>query len=112
MLSDNDNYDHECWGNATLTKRDPVLLYDLNSDPGERHPLNHNDYKEKLLEIKSIYKKLQRNIKWGDSEMNKGGSKTAAPCCSTKSGNCEPYPKCCDCDKRRADSLFSYKIDI
>ena len=39
-LSDDDNYDHECRGTNTPKKHDPPLLYDLNLDPGERHPVS------------------------------------------------------------------------
>ena len=38
-LSDNSNYDAACHGGKPAKMWDPPLLYDLNLDPGERHPV-------------------------------------------------------------------------
>ena len=38
-MSDNSNYDTACHGGKPAKRWDPPLLYDLNLDPGERHPV-------------------------------------------------------------------------
>ena len=38
-MSDNSNYDAACHGGKPAKMWDPPLLYDLNLDPGERHPV-------------------------------------------------------------------------
>ena len=96
-MSDDNNYDWECTKNATLKERDPPLLYDLNTDPGERYPLNTNKYADVLTKMTHLRQKMSETIQWGPSEMKKGTSRNATPCCGSKTPDCTPYPTCCNC---------------
>ena len=94
-LSDDQNYDQNCSSTSRLTKHTPPILYDLEVDPGERYPLNTALFNDTLTRIYIMKKKLSSEILWAPSEIQKGQSKDAMPCCSKPS--CQPFPKCCDC---------------
>ena len=96
-LSDDENYDWECTRKASLPQRDPPLLYDLNNDPGERYPLNSIDYSDILKKMAVLKQKLSKKISWGPSEVEKGTSQKAFPCCGSTSHECQPFPTCCNC---------------
>ena len=49
-----------------------------------------------MAEIEAATRAEEATIKWEESEILKGRSRSAAPCCNRKP-TCEPYPKCCDC---------------
>ena len=96
-LSDDTNYDYQCSSYAKLLKHSPPILYDLEADPGERYPLDpilNNGTIDALISLKD---KLYGELPWAPSEMNKGQSKNAFPCCKQSPMTCKPFPKCCDC---------------
>jgi len=97
-LSDNDNYDHEC-RKSSAKMHDPPLMYDLSVDPGERYPLDPKSqaYKSAHQNILKIKSKLETEVKWAPSEVNKGSSRDVTPCCNQAGPHCEPYPMCCNC---------------
>lgn len=97
-LSDDANFDLACTSKAKLTFHDPPLLFDLNVDPGERYPLfGGNDRYAHIIRLMSELKiELETSVEWAESEMSKGVSQSAFPCCS-KDVFCKPFPTCCNC---------------
>ena len=95
VLSDGGNYDFQC--KAKLTKRNPPLLYDLNSDPGERYPLDSATYSSILEIMMDLKKTYKETVPWAPSEILKGQSKEAFPCCGSPNRDCTPFPECCNC---------------
>ena len=96
-LSDDLNYDQHCTSQAKLTKQSPPLLYDLEADPGERYPLDPTLYNATIDALVNLKDKLYKKLPWAPSEMGKGQSKEAFPCCRESPLTCQPFPKCCDC---------------
>ena len=96
-LSDGGNYDHECTRAAQTKHRDPPLLYDMGSDPGERYPLDSKTHSDILAILKDLRKNYTKTVPWAQSETNKGESNKAFPCCGSPNRNCTPFPKCCNC---------------
>ena len=95
-LSDDFNYDPVCSSMANLTEHSPPLLFNLDQDPGERYPLDREMYAEVLKRMIDLRNELSQKISWAPSEMLKGTSKKAFPCCRG-SQLCHPFPSCCDC---------------
>ena len=96
--SDIDNYDLSCRVTAGFVKQDPPLLFDLDADPGERYPIPPSDprYESVVAEIEAATLAEESQVVWEESEILKGETPEAAPCCSGDP-SCEPYPACCDC---------------
>ena len=49
-----------------------------------------------MAEVEAATRAEEATIKWEESEVLKGRSRSAAPCCNRRP-TCEPFPKCCDC---------------
>ena len=96
-MSDDTNYDNNCTSKAKLIKQDPPLLFDLSVDPGERYSLEVKSHKEIFNKMLKIRENMSKQIKWAESETNKGTKRSAFPCCNKVGSSCEPFPKCCDC---------------
>ena len=102
-LSDDFNIDHECSSlSAKLTKHWPPLLFNVDSDPGERYPLDPVAFAETIKEMTDLRNNLSKNISWAPSEVLKGRSQRAFPCCNdhqptSSSAICHPFPSCCNC---------------
>ena len=94
-LSDGGNYDQDC--KAQLKKRDPPLLYDMGSDPGERYPLDSATHASVLEILVDLKKNFTKDVHWAQSETRKGESDKAFPCCGSPNRNCTPFPRCCNC---------------
>jgi len=71
-LSDGGNYDFECI--AKFKQRNPVLLYDLNSDPGERYPLDTKTHTRILRIMKDLRKNFTKTVpvapRWSPCTLN------------------------------------------
>ena len=59
-MSDGGNYDSQC--KAKFEQRDPVLLYDLNSDPGERYPLDTKTHSSILKIMEDLRKNFTKTV--------------------------------------------------
>lgn len=107
-LSDNSNYDSACHGGPRKS-HSPPLMYDLNSDPGERHPMDPetSEYKDALEAILRIRDHLNKTVTWAPSEVHKGESKDVEPCCNADQGTaCKPFPSCCNCEHSAETLLY------
>jgi hypothetical protein len=98
-LSDDDNYDHSCRHSSKLTKHDPPLIFDLDLDPGERHPIPEDDERHRRLApvMEKIKREEEVKIDWDVPQIDRGRNRSAATCCNRDPLGCEPFPKCCDC---------------
>ena len=102
-LSDDFNYDHECSSiKAKLTKHWPPLLFNVDSDPGERYPLDPAVFGQTIKEMTDLRYNLSQTISWAPSEILKGRSRRAFPCChdhqpAPSPSICHPFPSCCNC---------------
>ncbi len=74
------------------------MIYDLNTDPGERYPLKLEENVALFAKLKDIRAGLEKDLApWSKSEMKKGTNRAVLPCCGAISALCEPFPTCCDC---------------
>ena len=82
-----------------MTLHDPPLLFDLNSDPGERYPIpsNSSTYLEVMPLITALKVEEEETLEWAESEVDKGEDRGSAPCCHNNPETCTPFPSCCDC---------------
>ena len=71
-MSDGGNYDSEC--KANLKQRNKVLLYDLNSDPGERFPLDNKTHSNIIKIMKDLKKNFTKTVphapRWSPCALN------------------------------------------
>ena len=101
-LSDDTNYDAACHQSSRRNHTSQPLMFDLNSDPGERHSIDPDtaEYKAALKAVLRVRDHLDKTVTWAPSEVLKGTSRDAEPCCNTFQGTaCEPFPKCCNCNQ-------------
>ena len=107
-LSDLTNPDPWC-RDTTVTHHSPPLLYNLDTDPGERWDLAATEPDIVNLLLERLREEAGK-VSWRTSEMEKGNSVLAAPCCNkvvncsqsvTAASHlqvpCSPWPACCDC---------------
>jgi len=93
-LSDDSNMDTMCRGSAPLKKHNPPLLFNLDHDPGERWDLS-SSFPSLAASLQIQLSLMAGEVTWAPSEMARGNSWLAAPCCQDLP--CKPWPKCCDC---------------
>uniref|UniRef100_W5NJB0 Arylsulfatase A n=1 Tax=Lepisosteus oculatus TaxID=7918 RepID=W5NJB0_LEPOC len=88
--------DQACHLNAFLTRHDPPLLFDLESDPSENYSLgpSHPDYKDVLQEIQARKEEFEKTMVFGESQIGMGSDPELQPCCNPQ---CIPKPSCCAC---------------
>ncbi|XP_023802117.1 arylsulfatase A-like [Cyanistes caeruleus] len=94
--------DQACHGVTPLTPHLPPLLFDLETDPGENYDLLEDSAvsPELLGVLRDITLRkvlLEQRLKFGDSQMAKGGDAELQPCCAP---GCSPKPSCCRCSPR------------
>ncbi len=94
-----------------LKAHDPPILFNLDTDPGERHPLDPLEFQEVIQKFKDIKEAESAKIKWEPSEMKKGKSRNVELCCNRKP-DCTPFPKCCDCPKSEEIQHETVSVDI
>lgn len=105
-LSDDSNYDHACRSTNHLKAHNPPILYNLDQDPGERYPLDPAEHEDLLDEIVSLKATLESQVIWSESQISRGTSREAAPCCNKAEGTkCKPYPTCCDCQVKHSSDI-------
>ena len=79
-LSDTDNPDQRC-SDPTIIHHSPPLLYNLDTDPGERWDLATS--KPALAaSLQARLEEMAARVSWATSEMARGNSDLAAPCCN------------------------------
>ena len=79
-LSDTSNPDSWC-SDPNITHHLPPLLYNLNTDPGERWDLAASKPGLVRTLLERMGEQAER-VEWGRSEMARGNSWLAAPCCN------------------------------
>ncbi|XP_058720298.1 LOW QUALITY PROTEIN: arylsulfatase A-like [Poecile atricapillus] len=94
--------DQACHGVTPRTPHLPPLLFDLETDPGELYdllgdPAVSPELLEVLRDITVRKVLLEQRLKFGDSQMAKGGDAQLQPCCAP---GCSPKPSCCRCSPR------------
>ena len=93
--------DSDCWSETKLAYRDPPLLFNVNADPKERHPLttSQSPYAEELEKIVSLVKRHNETMTFGPPQIAAHGhDPNNFPCCSP---SCTPRPSCCKCKNSR-----------
>ncbi|XP_062500868.1 arylsulfatase A-like [Corticium candelabrum] len=100
--------DEDCWGSTPKTKHDPPLLFDLVTDPSERHPLSGKVYEEIIKQITDMTMKFNKEMTWHESEIH-GSNSSAMPCCKP---GCSPFPTCCACGQEIQQHLFSPALEL
>ena len=79
-LSDTANPDQRC-SDPTIIHHSPPLLYNLDTDPGERWDLATS--KPALAaSLQARLEEMAARVSWATSEMARGNSDLAAPCCN------------------------------
>ena len=68
--------------------------YNLDTDPGERWDLS-GSLPALARDLVQELDTLASSVSWATSQMERGNSKSAAPCCAKYP--CQPWPACCDC---------------
>ena len=111
-LSDTSNPDSWC-SEPNITNLLTPLLYNLNTDPAERWDLAASQPGLVRLLLERLAEEAGR-VEWRRSEMERGNSRLAAPCCNKANSllslsllpiiilnlqlPCTPWPACCDCN--------------
>jgi arylsulfatase A len=93
-LSDDSNPDAACRSSARLERHSPPLLFHLAEDPGERHDLSE-EQPHLAASLAARLASMAAEVAWAPSQMARGNSWLAAPCC--RALPCSPWPGCCDC---------------
>ena len=70
---------------------------DSNTQKGERIPLNTQIYAEVVEQMNKLRAQYIKTVQITTSEMNKGISNDAFPCCGSPNRDCTPWPTCCNC---------------
>ena len=99
-LSDNQNPDTWCRDSAQLTRHDPPLLYNLDTDPGATRPRPgycritcHVSRAGERWDVSAAQPRLAQEmgqllaaqaakVHWAPSQMARGNEPAAAPCCN------------------------------
>ena len=94
-LSDDENPDSACHSSSRETHHSPPLLFNLDTDPGERWDISQ-DLPEVARKLEKELQVMAASTPWAPSQMERGNSPSAAPCCNKYP--CQPWPGCCDCN--------------
>ena len=91
-------HDSDCWDKTPLRFQNPPLLFNVEEDPKERHPLDarHALYRNVMSDIVSLVKKHNETMTFGGPQIVPTQDRDAFPCCSP---SCSPRPSCCACSK-------------
>ena len=77
--------DSDCWSETKLAYHDPPLLFNVNADPKERHPLttSQSPYDEDLEKIVSLVRRHNETMTFGPPQIGAHGhDPNNFPCCS------------------------------
>eukprot|EP00117_Sycon_ciliatum_P026673 scpid80560/ scgid4526/ Arylsulfatase A; Cerebroside-sulfatase len=92
-----ENYhDQDCWSSTPLKQHEPPLLFDVETDPKERFPLDLSLYPVQVNEIMDLKAAHSKAMTFSPGEMNLGQNKENFPCCNP---SCTPRNSCCACPK-------------
>ncbi|KAL7979786.1 hypothetical protein Chor_008124 [Crotalus horridus] len=91
--------DRACSGFASLTPREPPLLFDLETDPEENYNLlqagaQKAEILKVLKETRLLKAAFDGAMTFGQSQLALGSDPSLQPCCSPQ---CSPKPSCCRC---------------
>ena len=89
--------DVDCRSSTKFQEQNPPLLFNLNRDPKERHPLTGPEYEVVVKEIMAVTEEHRSKMTFGPPECDQKTDPDNFPCCSPQ---CTPRPTCCACPTR------------